>query len=486
MIMENKTILSNFIWRYAERCGAHLVVFVVSVVLARLLSPDVYGTIALMMVFISIIQIFVDSGFGNALIQKKNADNIDFATVFYANIFFCTVLYALLYVAAPMIADFYRDMDMTPMIRVLGLTIIVSGLKNVQQAYVSRNMLFKCFFWSTLGGTVCAAIIGIAMAYAGYGVWALIAQQLVNVTIDTVILWITVKWRPQMSFSINRLNGLFSFGWKLLVSALLDTGYNKLWSLIIGRIYTSADLGFYNQGEKFPLLIVSNINTSIDSVLLPAMSSVQDKREHVKSMTRRSIMTSIYIMSPFMLGMAAVAETLVRMLLTDKWLPCVPYLRIFCISYMFWPIHTANLNAIKAMGRSDLFLKLEIIKKAVGFILLFVTVNHGVMTMAYSLLVSGLTSQIINSWPNRKLLNYRYMDQMRDIMPSIMAAFLMGVFVYFIGYMGLLDGFMLLIQVCVGVVVYVCFSILFKIEAFYYILRIIKSITVRRKNNAHE
>lgn len=480
-VVENKKIFTNFIWRFAERCGAQLVAFVVSVVLARLLEPDAYGTIALMTVFISIVQIFVDSGLGNSLIQKKDADNIDFSTVFYVNILFCFGLYAVMYAAAPVIASFYRNMEMTSMIRVMGLTIIVSGLKNVQQAYVSRNMLFKRFFFATLGGTVCAAVTGIILAYMGYGVWALILQNLVNVTIDTVILWITVKWRPQRAFSFTRLKGLFSFGWKLMVSALLDIGYNNLWSLIIGRVYSSADLGFYNQGDKFPKLIINNINTSIDSVLLPAMSNIQDKRENVKNMTRRAIRTSIYIMAPFMMGMAAVAEPLVGLLLTDKWMPCVPYLRIFCVSYMFWPIHTANLNAINAMGRSDLFLKLEIVKKVMGLTVLCITVEHGVMAMAYGLLVSGFISQIINAWPNSRLLQYNYIAQIKDIAPSIVAAVIMGIVIYPISrwitvYIGAV-----IVQVLLGIAVYIVLSLLFKIDSFQYVLKLIKSM-VRRKN----
>lgn len=480
--MENKKILSNFIWRFAERCSAQMVTFVVSIVLARLLEPDTYGTIALMTVFISIAQIFVDSGLGNSLIQKKDADNIDFSTVFYVNIFFCCGLYLILYATAPVIAVFYHNMKMVPMIRVLGLTLVISGLKNVQQAYVARNMLFKCFFFSTLGGTICAAIVGVIMAYMGCGVWALIVQNVINVTIDTVILWITVRWRPQAVFSMKRLRRLYSFGWKLLVSAILDTGYNNLWSLIIGRVYTPADLGLYNQGDKFPKLIVSNVNTSIDSVLLPAMSNVQDEREHVKNMTRRSIMTSVYVMAPLMIGMMSMAEPLVRLVLTDKWLPCVPYLRIFCITYMFWPIHTANLNAINAMGRSDLFLKLEIIKKFVGLMSLLITVNHGVIVMAYSQLMIGLICQVINAWPNRKLLYYRYIDQLKDILPSIVLAAMMGSAIYPVCYLHLADSLILVIQLILGIIVYLGFSMIFKNNSFFYIWGIVSRMIDKKKS----
>ena len=363
----NNTI-SNFIWRFAERCGAQLVTFIVSIVLARILVPEDYGTIALVTVFTAILQVFVDSGLGTALIQKKNADETDFSSVFYFNFTMCLVLYAGMFVAAPFIADFYEDSSLTAVIRVLSLTIVISGVKGIQQAYVSRNMLFKRFFFATIGGTIFSAFVGIGMAYAGFGVWALVTQQLSNMTIDTLILWITVKWRPQRKFSWARLKGLLGFGWKLLISSLLDTVYNNFRNLIIGKMYSSSDLAFYNQGDKFPKVIVTNINTSIDSVLLPTMSNAQDNPERIKQMTRRAIKTSTYIMAPLMMGLAFCAEPIVRLVFTDKWLPCVPFLRIFCITYMFWPVHTANLNAIKAMGRSDMFLKLEIVKKIFGMI----------------------------------------------------------------------------------------------------------------------
>lgn len=333
--MKSKNIVSNFIWRFAERCGAQLVSFVVSIVLARILAPEDYGTIALVTVFTAILQVFVDSGLGTALIQKKDADDLDFSSVFYFNFSICLVLYAVMFIVAPYIAIFYEDMTLTSVIRVLSLTIVISGVKGIQQAYVSRNMLFKRFFFSTIGGTIFSAFLGIGLAFSGCGVWALVAQQLSNTMIDTLILWITVKWKPKKEFSWKRLRTLFSYGWKLLVSSLLDTVYNNLRNLIIGKMYSSADLAYYNQGDKFPKIIVTNINTSIDSVLLPTMSNEQDDRNRIKSMTRRAIKTSIYVMAPLMMGLAFCAESIVELVLTDKWLPCVPFLRLFCITYMF-------------------------------------------------------------------------------------------------------------------------------------------------------
>lgn len=478
----NTKTLSNFMWRFFERCGAQLVSFIVSIILGRLLAPDFYGTIALVTVFTSIMQVFVDSGMGNALIQKKNADDLDFSSVFYFNIVMCVFLYLCMFFAAPLIAHFYNDKELVPIIRVLSLTLVVSGVKNVQQAYVSRNLLFKKFFYVTLGGSITAAIVGITMAYAGYGVWALVAQQLVNVTMSTIILWFTVKWRPQLAFSFSRLKSLFSFGWKLLVSALIDTVYNDIRQLIIGKLYSESDLAFYNRGRQFPNLVVTNINTSIDSVLLPTMSKEQDDPARIKSMTRRAIRTSTYIMAPMMIGLAVCAETLIRLLLTEKWLGCVLFLRIFCTTYLFYPIHTSNLNAIKAMGRSDLFLKMEIVKKIVGLILVVSTMFISVEAMAYSLLINTLCSTIINSFPNKKLLQYSWFEQMKDILPNIGLALLMGVPVLLMQYLPLPTIVVLILQVIAGAVIYIGLSALLKLEIFTYLLNLVKDFMKKKKS----
>lgn len=474
--MKTQSVLKNFFWRFAERSSAQLVTFVVSIVLARILMPEDYGQIALVTVFTNIMQVFVDSGLGTALIQKKDADDLDFSSVFYFNFAACITLYILMFILAPFIANFYNDVSFIPIIRVSSLAIVISGVKGIQQSYVSRNMLFKRFFYATLGGTIFSAFLGIGLAYTGFGVWAIVAQQLSNTTIDTLILWLTVKWRPKKMFSLERLKQLISFGWKMLASSLLDTVYNNLRSLIIGKIYSSVDLAYYNQGDKLPSVIISNINTSINSVLLPTMSNAQDDHLRIKAMTRRAIKTSTYIMAPLMMGLAFCAEPIVRLILTDKWLPCVPFLRIFCITYMFYPIHSANLNAVTAMGRSDLFLKLEIAKKIVGMTLLLSTMWFGVMAMAYSLLVSSVTSQIINSWPNRKLLNYRYWDQLKDILPSITIAIFMGCCVNLVGLLHLSNAATLLIQIPMGAVIYIGASAALHLESYEYLMGMIRPV----------
>ena len=316
-------VFSNLVWRFFERCGAQLVSLAVSILLARLLAPELYGLVSKVVIITSILMVFVDSGMANALIQKKDPDDLDFSSVFYFNVAFCLVLYGLLFLFSPLIARMYHSPELVPILRVLGLTVVVSGVKNVQQAYVSKTLQFKRFFFATLGGTLFSAALGIFMALRGFGVWALVAQQLSNVTVNTLILWFTVGWRPKAMFSLQRLKGLLSYGWKLLGAQLLDTIYLRLYPMIVGIRYTDADLAFYDRGNHMPNLIVENINYSIDSVLLPVLSEQQDETARVRELTRKAIRMSSYVMTPLMIGLAVCAEPLVRLLLKEQWLPCV-------------------------------------------------------------------------------------------------------------------------------------------------------------------
>lgn len=473
--MSREKVLTGFAWRFLERFGAQAVSLIVSIVLARLLVPEVYGTVALIMVFTNILQVFIDAGFGTALVQKKDADNLDFSTVFYFNLVVCAVLYGVMFFVAPLIANFYSNSDLTVLIRVISLTLLISGVKNVQQAYVSRHMMFKKFFFSTLGGTIVAGAVGIFMAYKGYGVWALVAQYLVNALIDTIVLWIVVKWRPEWKFSFKRLKSLFSYGWKLLVSKLFDKTMTEVRSLIIGKKYSSSDLAYYNRGETYPNMLISNVDTALDSVLLPSMSKEQDDPKRVKEMARKSIRISSYIIVPAMVGFALIAEPLVRIVLTEKWLPCVFFIQIFCINYMFWPIHTANVNAIKALGKSDIFLVIDIIKRVVGLIAIVATMWFGVKIMAIGLLASSILNQFINAIPNKKLLNYSIKEQLLDILPSFILSAVMGGIVFGVGF--LVDGDVrkIIVQIVFGVTTYFVLSVFTKNKTFNYIKNLLRT-----------
>jgi teichuronic acid exporter len=474
-------VISSLFWKLMERGGTQGIQFMVQIALARLLLPKDYGMIALLSIFIIIANIFVQSGFNTALIQKKNVDKSDFSSVFYLGLLVATLLYVVLFSSAPFIANFYEEPRLILLLRVLSIILFFGAFNSIQNAVIARKMQFKKLFISSLGAIGISGIVGIVLAYLNYGVWALVAQQISYQFLVTVILWFTVKWRPEFVFSFQRVKGLFSYGWKLLVSALIDTIYNNLQTLIIGKLYTPAMLGYFNRGQQFPQLIVSNINGSIQSVMLPALASHQENPQKVKSMVRRSIVTSSFVIFPIMVGLAVTAEPLILILLTDKWLPAVPFLQIFCASYAFWPIHTANLQAINAVGRSDIFLKLEIIKKIIGLLILGITIFFGVHAIALGVVVSGVISSFINAFPNSKLLNYSYKEQFADIVPAVILSLLMGIAVYSIKWMGLSPVSTLLFQIIIGVVIYLGMARMFKLESFNYLVITIKQTLFKKK-----
>ena len=474
-------VASNFLWRFFERFGAQMLNIVVGIILARKLGPGPSGQIAVVLAVINILKVFADSGMANALIQNKDPDDLDFSSVFFFNLIFSLLLYLGLFFAAPAIARFYHEDSYVTILRVLGLLVVISGLYNVQLAYVSKTMQFKRFFFATLGGTVFSGALSIAMVYLGFGIWSLVALQLSNFAVNTLILWFTVNWRPKMMFSALRLRKLLSFGWKLLAASFLDTLYLQIYSLVIGRRYPKEELGQFDKGRNWPDQITTSINASLDSVLLPVLSAEQDNVHTLREMTRRAIKTSSFIMMPMMAGLAACATPLVRLLLKEQWLPCVPYMQIFCAIYAFYPLHTANLNAIKAMGRSDIFLKLEVVKKVVETSVLLITLRYGVLAMALGQLFCDILAQLINAWPNKKLLNYPYWTQLKDLMPCLLLSLAMAGCVLAVQLLELHDLLTLVIQILLGVVIYVLGAKLLKLDSFDYILNMVKTILQRRK-----
>ena len=319
-------VVANFSWRYIEKFGSQIVGFIVSIMLARLMTPETFGVIAIIGVFTTILYVFIDSGFGNALIQKKDVDNVDFSSVFYFNVVMCCVLYTLLFFAAPYIAEFYDNAQLTSLIRVASLTLIISGLRNVQQAYVARNMLFKKFFIASSVALCVSAFLGVFFAYKGFGAWSIVIQQLSNTVICTLLLWFVVRWRPSLVFSLKRLGRLFSYGGKLLAASLFDTLASEIRSLLIGKVYTPADLAFYDRGKTFPYAIISGMNMSLNSVIFPVLSRHQDQTNDRKVIVRKTIRLSLFFVAPIMVWLAVAANSIVLVLLTEKWLPCIVFL----------------------------------------------------------------------------------------------------------------------------------------------------------------
>ena len=482
MQTNSRTYLTNFFWRFFERAVSQVVTLVVSIVLARLLDPSSYGMIALVTVFIVIMNIFVDGGLGNALIQKKEADNLDFSSVFYFNIAFSLVLYLLLWIAAPYIESFYAEEGLTPVIRVLGISVVIASLKNVQLAFVSRNFLFKKLFWTSVIGVVFSGVAGVAMAYLGFGVWALVAQNLTSVGVTTFMLWLMVGWRPKWAFSFERLGSLVSFGWKLLVSNLVYNGYDQLRQLLIGKFYSAEDLAFYNQGHKYPSAISNAIGESVNSILFPAMSGVQDDHERVKGMLRKANILGQFVVAPFMVGLAVCAKTVVLLLLTEKWLPCVPFLQVFCLACVFGCMGNANQNATIAIGRSDIKLKVEVVKTAIDLVVLVTTVPFGPMVVAIGSASCSVIRIFICAWPNRRLLDYPFSRQILDIAPSLALNAIMALAVWLVGLIALPTALRLLAQVLTGVTVYVGLSMVFKLEAFQMTVDLVKQLFGRKSD----
>lgn len=473
-------VLSGLIWTFGERILAQGVSFVLSIILARILMPNEYGIIAMVMVFINIANVFTSTGFGESLVQKKNADELDFSTVFYCTLGMSVVIYIILFTCAPYIAKFYHTKEIVLVLRILSLKIIMSSIATVQHAYVQKQMMFKKLFFSTLGGTVISGVLGIMLAYAGAGVWALVVQYLINTIIDIMVLFITVPWHPKFLFSLKRAKCLMNFGWKLVLANLINAVYNELRSLIIGHSYSSAALAYYNKGNQIPALAITNIDTAIGTVVFPAMSETEGK-ERLKAIGRRAMKTTSYIILPIMIGLIIVSRPLILLLLTEKWENSIIFMQILCLYWMTQPIQTTNWQIIKAVGRSDLCLKLECLKKSIGIIMILVSMQFGVTAIAISAALFGFVSMVISILPNKKLINYSIKEQLLDIMPSFFASLVMGVVVYTISFIKMPTVVLLIIQVILGICTYLTISYIFKIDSFSYMLSMIQGKLEKNK-----
>lgn len=469
-------IAKGLFWKLLENGGAQGIQFVIAIILARLLTPAEYGVVSIIMIFITIANVFVQSGFSTALVQKKQADEVDFSSVCYFELAASLILYGLLYGEAPWIADFYQIGVLKDIVRVMGLVLFPGAVISVQTAYVSRRMEFKGLFLSTLAASVVSGVISVWMAYSGWGVWAMVGQQIAYYLALMTALFVTVSWKPIGAFSAARIGEMFGFGWKLLCASLLDTVFNNLYGLLIGKIYNEELLGSYNRGEQFPKLIASNLGAAIQAVLLPAFSATQDQLEVVRQMMRRAVSLSSFVVLPMLMGLFAVADTLVMVLLGEKWLVCVPFLRIMCISYCFWPIHITNLQAINAVGRSDIFLKLEIVKKALSLMVLVIGMQYSVYVMVGLKAFQDFLCTFINAAPNHKLLGYKIQEQWMDVMPAAALAAVMCVAVMLTGqWLAAVPVLVrLVLQIVAGAAVYVALAWVCRLESFRYVFDMVR------------
>ncbi len=470
-------VASGLFWKILENGGSQGIQFVITILLARLLSPAEYGVVGIIMIFIVIANVFVQSGFSTALVQKRQADGVDFSSVCYFELAAAMLVYGMLYLAAPSIAGFYGIPVLREIVRVLGVVLFPGVVISVQTAYVSRNMEFRGLFFSTLAASIVSGVVSIGMAYSGFGVWAMVGQQISYYISLMLVLFAAVSWKPQLCFCMGRVREMFSFGWKLLCASLLDTVFNNLYGLLIGKIYNEELLGSYTRGEQFPKLIATNLGAAIQAVLLPAFSANQEDKGLVRDMVRRAIRLSSFAVLPMLLGLFAVADTLVLALLGEQWMVCVPFLRIMCISYCFWPIHITNLQAINAVGRSDIFLKLELVKKGLSVLALVIGMQFNVFVMVCIKAFQDFLCTFVNAAPNKKLLGYSILHQWMDVMPSAALSVVMcgavmavGAWLPAISVWGKLA-----VQILCGAAVYVALAALFKMESFCFLLDMVKS-----------
>lgn len=471
-----KSTFSGIVWKFSERAGAQLVTLIVSIVLARFLTPDDYSVVSIVTIFFTFANVFISSGFNTALVQKKKVDLEDYSSVLYISIALSVLIYAILFFTAPALANLYSLPVLIPVIRVMGLTLIINAFKSILCAYVSATLQFKKFFFSTLVGTVISAFVGIGLALTGAGPWALVAQQMTNMTIDTLVLLITTRVHFGFVFSFNKVKSLINYGWKILVSSLISTAYDEINPLIIGIRFSGADLSFYTKGKSFPALISNTVSDTFSAVLLPVMSKLQDDIDAVLSYTRRFMKISSYMIFPLMIGFLAVSDNFISVVLTDKWLSASIYIKIFCLSYMFNIIQNGNLQAIRAIGRSDIILILEIVKKTLYFLVIlgFVLFTDSPVLLAVSSIINTVFATLVNTFPNRKLIGYKYRLQILDLLKNFLSALIMGITVYAMNYLPINKFILLVLQVMTGAVIYILISIITKNENFYYFLNFAK------------
>lgn len=476
MESSKQKVAGGLFWSYGERIMAQLVSLIVSIVLARLLDPENYGVISIVMIFITFCDAIVTGGFGNAIVQKKDADELDVNTMLCCSVATSILLYIIIFCAAPYIASFYNMPIIRPILRVLGLRLLISGVNSIQRAWIQKRMLFKRFFISTSFGTIISAVVGISMAYMGKGAWALVGQYLTNSFIDTTVLLITNDWKPRLQFSWKRAKEMLSYGWKVLVTTVVYTIEGDLRSLIIGKKFGSADLAYYDQGKKFPNLLVTNINTSISNVMFPVLSESQNDPTRLKQLCRRAVRIGIYLLSPLLIGLMGVADTFVIAILSEKWAPCIPFLRILTLVFLVRPFTTTCQQSILSVGRSDITLKIEIIVNTVAIGILFysVFILESVLGIAIGTLIAELVSMGMFMYYENKIIRYSYKEQLQDLLPSLGLATVMGVIVYIVHFLPIYKGLALILQVVIGAAFYFAASYVLQFEPFVYLVGMLK------------
>lgn len=476
-------VAKGLVWVTLEKLSTQFVGFFVTMILTRLLAPTDYGMVSMLGIFVFVSMTLADAGLGRALVQKKDASQLDFNTMFYASLVLAGIVYAILFISAPEIARWYGIPKLNWVLRVISFCVIFHSIEGVQQAELNRNLRFDLSFKINIISSIVNMVTGVTLAYCGCGVWALVWSQFTSGLSGVVARWFFIAWRPAWMFSWSSLMALWGFGWRMTASGLIDVSFSQLSGLLIGKIYTPADLAYVDRAGSIPNLAMATINQSITRVTYPALARVQDEKAKAREAMRKMIRESTYLVFPMMVGCAACGTTLIPLLFGEQWLPAIPYVWIACLSSALMPFHTINLNCIAALGRSDIFLKLEILKKTLGLLFIILFIREGVFAFVLiRAIVLGPLSVVINAWPNRKLLHYSVLEQIRDVAPSILLSLVMGGCVWSCSLLPIDSMARLALQISCGVVVYGGLSWLLKFPSFYEYLNLGLPVFLRLKN----
>lgn len=479
--LKTSTIKSLF-WKLFEQGGAAVITLIVQIVLARILAPNEFGMLAIMLVFVNVGNVIVQSGLNTAVIQAPDVTERDYSTAFWMSLAISVALYAAVFFAAPAIASFYNMPAAIDPLRVLVLVLIVNAYNSIQEAIVARNFEFHKTFRATVTAGLVSGATGIAIALLGGGIWALVVQQLLYQLCKCLVLALQVPWKPRLVFERARAAILFRFGWKLLVSGLMDQGYQSLSDLIIGKVFNSTDLGYVSQGKRYPQALGIMLDGAIQPVMLSAVAHVQEQKDQVKRLARRALKTSTFLIVPSMTLFAIAAAPLVVLLLGEKWLPCVPFLQMYCFIYALQPIHTTNLQVLNGVGRSDLFLKLEVVKKVIGLAVMCFTafVLRDLFAIVAGYMLVGVVCTFVNAAPNKRVIGYSYREQIRDICPAFALSLAAGALAYPLGLLGLPAIAIIALQIIVMLAAYVVLAKLFHVEQLFYLLATLQEAKAKR------
>lgn len=469
-------IKNSILWKLLERFSTQAVSFIISIILARILTPSDFGIIAIVLIFINIANIIIDGGLNTSLIQKKNANQEDFSTIFWFCLFLAGVLYISLFFFSPFISDFYNSRILTPVLRVIGLSVFFNSIISIQYAYVAKKMMFRKLFYVNATSLFVSGFVGLHMAYNGFGVWALVAQYLLNTVFCSILLLFRTSWKPSFVFSYNSFLRLFNYGWKIFVTNFIISIFENSRSFVIGKLYQPSSLAFFDRGKLLPSIMVSNIIAALEAVLLPTFSEEQDNRLRVKQMLQRSIKIGYIVISPLLVILFVTAKFAVILLLTEKWLPAVPFVQIFCVAFLLMPIQNINIACIKSLGFSNITLKQEIIKKVVELFILIGSFMINVYAVAWGVVLYNFISLFINVNPTKKILDYNLKEQISDISPILFSSVIMGTIIYICSYIPF-NGFVIfIIQIIVGFSSFYYLCRKFANDSVHYILDYILSL----------